>query len=62
MGLSRSPFDRDFKLNALRRLEMGVPIAELARGLEVNPNTLHRFPAKAKRAGRKVGLRSWSAK
>jgi transposase len=46
MGLSRRPFDRDFKLNALRRLEMGVPIAELARGLEVNTNTLHRWRRK----------------
>lgn len=43
MGLSRRRFDRDFKLNALRRLEMGVPIAELARAIEVNPNTLHRW-------------------
>jgi transposase len=43
MGLSRRRFTREFKLNALRRLEMGVPIAELARAIEVNPNTLHRW-------------------
>jgi transposase len=43
MGLSRRKFTREFKLNAIQRLEMGVPIAELARGLEVNPNTLHRW-------------------
>ena len=43
MGLSRRQCTREFKLNALRRLEMGVPIAELARAIEVNPNTLHRW-------------------
>jgi|SRR5215469_16263425 len=43
MGLSRRAFTREFKLSAVRRLEMGVPIAELARALEVNPNTLHRW-------------------
>ena len=43
MGLSRRTFTREFKLNAVRRLEMGVPIAELARAIEVNPNTLHRW-------------------
>ena len=43
MGLSRRTFTREFKLSAIRRLEMGVPIAELARAIEVNPNTLHRW-------------------
>jgi transposase len=43
MGLSRRKFTREFKLSAVRRLEMGVPIAELARAIEVNPNTLHRW-------------------
>src|SRR6516162_6172224 len=43
MGLSRRTFTREFKLIAMRRLEMGVPIAELARAIEVNPNTLHRW-------------------
>jgi transposase-like protein len=42
MGLSRRRFTREFKLSAVRRLEMGVPIAELERAIEVNPNTLHR--------------------
>jgi transposase len=43
MGLSRRKFTREFKLEAVRRLEMGVPVAELARALEVNPNVLHRW-------------------
>jgi transposase len=43
MGLSRRQFTREFKLAAVRRLEPGVSITELARGLEVNPNVLHRW-------------------
>jgi transposase-like protein len=40
---SRRQFTPEFKLAAVRRLEQGVPIAEVARGLEVNPNVLHRW-------------------
>jgi transposase len=43
MGLSRRQFTKEFKLAAIRRLEQGVPIAEAARALEVNPNVLHRW-------------------
>src|ERR1700692_449323 len=43
MGLSRRQFTEEFKLAAVRRLEQGVSIAEVARGLEVNPNVLHRW-------------------
>jgi transposase len=43
MGLSRGQFTQEFKLAAVRRLEQGVSIAEVARGLEVNPNVLHRW-------------------
>ena len=43
MGLSRRQFTREFKLAAIRRLEQGVSIAEVARALEVNPNVLHRW-------------------
>ena len=38
MGLSRRQFTKEFKLAAVRRLENGVSIAEVARGLEVNAN------------------------
>ena len=43
MGLSRRMFTKEFKLAAVRRLEQGVAIGEVARGLEVNPNVLHRW-------------------
>src|SRR6516225_1122673 len=43
MGLSRRQFTKEFKLAAIRRLEQGVSIAEVARALEVNPNVLHRW-------------------
>lgn len=41
MGMSRRQFTKEFKLAAIRRLEQGVSIAEVARGVEVNPNVLH---------------------
>ncbi len=40
---SRRQFTQEFKLAAVRRLEQGVSIAEVARGLEVSPNVLHRW-------------------
>jgi transposase len=43
MGLSRRQFTKEFKWAAVRRLEQGVSMAELSRGLEVNPNVLHRW-------------------
>ena len=43
MGLSRRQFRKEFKLAAVRRLEAGVSLAEVARGLEVNPNVLQRW-------------------
>jgi transposase len=74
MGLSRRTFTREFKLEAVRRLEMGVPVAELARALEVNPNVLHRwrrephqgrairFRGRGDGVGRRDGLRSWKVR
>ncbi len=43
MGLSRRQFTREFKLAAVRRLEMGASIAEAARAFEVSPNVLQRW-------------------
>jgi transposase len=43
MGLSRRQFTKGFKLAAVRRLEEGVSIAEVSRGLEVNPSVLQRW-------------------
>ena len=41
MGLRM--FTKEFKLAAVRRLEQGVSIGEVARALEVNANVLHRW-------------------
>jgi len=35
MGLSRRQFTKEFKMAAVRRLEQGISIAEVAWGLEV---------------------------
>src|SRR5882762_5245731 len=43
MGLSRRQFTKEFKLTAVKRLEDGVSLGEVARALEVNPNVLHRW-------------------
>ena len=43
MGLSRRTFTKEFKVAAVRRLEQGVSIGEVARVLEVNANVLHRW-------------------
>jgi transposase len=43
MGLSRRRFTREFKEAAVRRMEIGVPVAEVARACEVNANVLHRW-------------------
>ena len=74
MGLSRRQFTKEFKLAAVRRLEQGVSLGEVARALEVNPNVLHRwrrefrraqamrFRATESNAGLRAGSRSWSAR
>lgn len=43
LNLKRRKFTREFKLAAVRRLEMGASSAEVARACEVNPNILHRW-------------------
>lgn len=43
MGLSRRKFTKEIKLAAVRRLDAGASIAEVARAFEVNPNLLHRW-------------------
>jgi len=43
MGLSRKQLTKKIKLTAVRRLETGVSVAEVARALEVNANVLHRW-------------------
>lgn len=43
MSLSRRKFTKDFKEEAIRRLDLGASLAEVARACEVNPNVLHRW-------------------
>jgi len=43
MSISRRKFSKEFKLAAVRRLETGALMAEVARACEVNPNVLHRW-------------------
>ena len=43
MSMSRRKFTKEFKLAAVRRLETGASIAEVARTCEVDPNVLHRW-------------------
>lgn len=64
MGLSRRTFTREFKLAAVRRLEAGVSLAEVSRGLEVSPNVLHRWLREFRQAPGNAfpghGQRRWS--
>src|SRR5512145_1499704 len=43
LNLSRRKFTKEFKLAAVRRLEMGASVAEVARACEIDPNLLHRW-------------------
>ena len=43
MSFSRRKFTKEFKLAAVRRLETGASMAEVARACELNPNVLHRW-------------------
>ena len=56
MGLSRRKFTKEFKEAAVRRLELGASLAEVARACEVNPNVLHRW----KRELRDYGVKAFS--
>lgn len=56
MGLSRRKFTKEFKEEAVRRLELGVSLAEVARACEVNPNVLHRW----KRELRDFGVKAFA--
>lgn len=64
MGLSRRQFTRDFKLTAVRQLEQGIPVGEVARALEVNPNVLHRWRREVRQGPGNAfpgeGKRRWS--
>lgn len=54
MGLSRRKFSKEFKEAAVRRLELGASLAEVARACEVNPNVLHRWRRELRDYGAKA--------
>jgi transposase len=54
MGLSRRKFTREFKEAAIRRLDLGASVAEVARACEVNPNLLHRWRKEIREYGVKA--------
>jgi transposase len=56
MELSRRKFTKEFKEAAVRRLELGASVAEVARACEVNPNVLHRWRRELRALGRKAFL------
>ena len=51
MSLSRRKFTKEFKEAAVRRLELGASIGEVARACEVNPNVLHRWQRELREYG-----------
>jgi transposase-like protein len=56
MRQSRRNFTKEFKEAAIRRLELGASVGEVARACEVNPNVLHRW----RRELRKHGAQAFS--
>ena len=41
MSTSRRTFNREFKVAAVKRLQLGTPVGRVSRELEVNPTQLH---------------------
>jgi transposase-like protein len=58
MGLSRRKFTKEFKEEAVRRLDLGASLAEVARACEVSPNVLHRW----RRELREFGVKAFAGK
>jgi len=54
MVLSRRRFTRKFKEATVRRMEMGVPVAGVARAAEVSPNALYRWRRELREFGSRV--------
>jgi len=54
MGMSRRKFTKEFKEEAVRRLELGASIAEVSRACEVSPNILHRWRKELRDYGAKA--------
>lgn len=56
MSQSRRKFNKEFKEAAVRRLELGASLAEVARACEVNANLLHRWKKELRDLGAKAFL------
>ena len=54
MGQSRRTFTKEFKEAAVRRLQLGASLAEVARACEVNGNVLHRWRRELEEFGPKA--------
>ena len=54
MRQSRRKFSKEFKEAAVRRLQLGASIAEVARACEVDPNVLHRWRRELRERGTKA--------
>ena len=54
MAFTRRKFTREFKEAAIRRLDLGASIAEVARACEVNPNLLHCWRKEGREHGTKA--------
>jgi len=54
MRMSRRRFTKEFKEAAVRRLELGASLAEVARACEVNANVLHRWKRELRNYGAKA--------
>jgi transposase-like protein len=50
----RRKFTREFKLTAVRRLEAGQSVGEVARALEVHPSTLRDWRAQLREHGERA--------
>jgi transposase-like protein len=51
---SRRKFTKQFKQTAVRRLNSGQSVAEVARALEVNPSDLHRWKRELEEHGERA--------
>jgi transposase-like protein len=51
MATTRRVFSKECKAAAVRRLEQGVSVREIARALQVNPNVVHRWRRESWRFG-----------
>jgi transposase len=54
MAKSRRKFTKEFKEEAVRRLDLGASLAEVARACEVSPNVLHRWRRETQAYGPKA--------